>query len=768
MDDFFIADFTLSLWRYVSIDIVGCAENGAPKQYEGVITMKRYLAKLSAIALTVMMLTVFVPMGSFAADIQMVADTPTLTVNSTIRTIGFAGQEWYVIGYNGTGVYTTIGDTNSVTLFVKGGSPYGTTQFHSTSSNYSGSTLQSYILGSNVLGTIPAKEQSLITARVIGMNGIGGGSIDVGQPLWPLSSDEWNVINNSTVCRYGNGWWMRSSYTSSQAFAGADIGVNFGPVSVDNNFAARPALNLNLASVLFTSAASGTNGKSAATVGSDLTSAIAPTGGKIKFTAQSTLQTLNVIATTAQSKQSVPTTGSLAFSYANATTGTNQNVSCVLVNGSSVTYYGKLMNSSSAASGTLSIPLTGVANGTYTLRIFSEEANGENLTDFCSTPVDMTLTVDGGYGVVSNFSGTVLSDNAGLTSVAGQPITAGGETGTSTAPKTANISVANSVASVALSDITASDSNATVALYSNSGFGATASPISLTAGAGTDLYIKVTAEDGTILYYKVTVARAAPTYAIGFTTNGVTANGVTATGQVSPASPQAAGAGITVTVTLTGTATAAGTHTVGLTSASAGAITPPAVVAKTVAASESMAALNTFAFTFNMPASAVSDLVVAHTYSATPPTTFTFTSNFPTVTNNTVAVSGTIGVADYVSDFGSGTGSSVVIKGVTLTDGTHYTHASGSVVITLLPAYLSTLGNGSYPVVVNFAGGGTATTTLTVALSGAITPAGTTGSSGATGNPKTADNTPLGLLITLMAVAGVGVTLGIRRRFIKN
>jgi uncharacterized repeat protein (TIGR02543 family) len=81
----------------------------------------------------------------------------------------------------------------------------------------------------------------------------------------------------------------------------------------------------------------------------------------------------------------------------------------VLLNnsGGTVDYYGKLADSSSAASGTLSIPLAGVADGTYKLRIFSEEVNGDNTTDFGSTPIGMTLTVSGGTGTVSNFGGTV-------------------------------------------------------------------------------------------------------------------------------------------------------------------------------------------------------------------------------------------------------------------------------------------------------------------------------------------------------------------------
>lgn len=103
---------------------------------------------------------------------------------------------------------------------------------------------------------------------------------------------------------------------------------------------------------------------------------------------------------------------------------------------------------------------------------------------------------------------------------------------------------------------------------------------------------------------------------VAFATNGVAANGVTATGSVSPLGPQIPGTSITVTLTLSGAATAAGTHTVGLSSATlgAGGITQPATVTKTVTAGQAMAAGDTFAFTFTMPPNAVTDLVVTHSF----------------------------------------------------------------------------------------------------------------------------------------------------------
>jgi len=140
----------------------------------------------------------------------------------------------------------------------------------------------------------------------------------------------------------------------------------------------------------------------------------APTGA-VKFTVKSDSQELEVTADETQVTQSGAT---LEFGYTNATTGTNQYISCVLLDGDDVVaYYGKLADSSSDASGNLSIPLEDVANGTYTLQIFSEEANGDNFTDFCSEPVSMTLNVTDGVGEVSDFGGTELDTTAPVLSV---------------------------------------------------------------------------------------------------------------------------------------------------------------------------------------------------------------------------------------------------------------------------------------------------------------------------------------------------------------
>ncbi|MGO0059119.1 S-layer homology domain-containing protein [Brevibacillus fluminis] len=108
----------------------------------------------------------------------------------------------------------------------------------------------------------------------------------------------------------------------------------------------------------------------------------------------------------------------------------------------------------------------------------------------------------------------VLSDDAALTSVAGQTdqSPAGGNGSTANTAITWSVNVANSKAELGRSDIAVA-AEATYKLYSDSGFvseitgGAT---IPLIAGGATVAYIKVTAQDGTtVKHYAVTIKRAA-------------------------------------------------------------------------------------------------------------------------------------------------------------------------------------------------------------------------------------------------------------------
>lgn len=141
-----------------------------------------------------------------------------------------------------------------------------------------------------------------------------------------------------------------------------------------------------------------------------------------------------------------------------------------------------------------------------------------------ATGTDPAVVIADVMGNGINVIHCVLSSNADLISVAGQAITTGAQAGTDLEPKAANISVANSVATVASEDIIKHDALATVTFYGTDHTFTTpkASNVNLTAGGATIVYITVKAEDKTTLYYKVTINRASATVAPTVTPPSVT------------------------------------------------------------------------------------------------------------------------------------------------------------------------------------------------------------------------------------------------------
>ncbi len=104
-----------------------------------------------------------------------------------------------------------------------------------------------------------------------------------------------------------------------------------------------------------------------------------------------------------------------------------------------------------------------------------------------------------------------LNNDASLKTVLTKAVTAGGEAGSSIAPKTVTVSV-DGAATISSngSDFVATDTNATVDFYGkDSAFTTPAeADVTVAAGASETVYVKVTAEDATEVFYKVTVNSA--------------------------------------------------------------------------------------------------------------------------------------------------------------------------------------------------------------------------------------------------------------------
>lgn len=220
------------------------------------------------------------------------------------------------------------------------------------------------------------------------------------EKLWPLSVAEASLLDGS-IRKYSGPWWLRSpgDYVSYAAVV-SDYGyVDAYGFDVGNTWGVRPAFHLNLASALFASDVSGASAKSAATVGSGLIGASAP-GTNLKFTMLNTnTSNLNLTVIDTDAITAAPG-GTVSIPYTGAVTGTDKYVSAVLTDGDTdeVLYYGKLVDlGTDGENGTATFTVPDVlAAGSYKIKLFNEEANGDNETDFASVPVEINLTVTSG------------------------------------------------------------------------------------------------------------------------------------------------------------------------------------------------------------------------------------------------------------------------------------------------------------------------------------------------------------------------------------
>ena len=84
----------------------------------------------------------------------------------------------------------------------------------------------------------------------------------------------------------------------------------------------------------------------------------------------------------------------VTLNYKGATTGKNEYISVILADNNGAQYYGRVAQPT-AESGTVEIKIpSDIAPGNYTLKVFSEQYNGDYKTDYASNFTDIALTVE--------------------------------------------------------------------------------------------------------------------------------------------------------------------------------------------------------------------------------------------------------------------------------------------------------------------------------------------------------------------------------------
>ena len=332
--------------------------------------------------------------------IQLGADALNKTVNTASAPIVYFGQNhenkpaaWRVIGYDGNGVAAAAGKTTLLAANNMGLSKFG------ASNAYADSALKEAI--DALADKLTAKETDAVEKRTLASgnydeentDGVAGPAVS-NAVFWPLSSKEANAVNNdlrvvdSEHPKWAsNFWWLRSPDEDySTAFvAGRGEVRYYGGYSTSKEFGVRPAFDLNLDSVLFASAAVG--GKP------DGFKAVPEyTGNEWKLTIKDSSRKIYASA----AKTNLKAGESLSVEYFGAINiGENEYISAMIADSAgNILYYGHVAHNNQSQSGTANITVpSDLADGSYTLKLFSEQCNGDYKTDYAGEFRNISFTV---------------------------------------------------------------------------------------------------------------------------------------------------------------------------------------------------------------------------------------------------------------------------------------------------------------------------------------------------------------------------------------
>ena len=362
--------------------------------------------RILSILLCLCMAACMLPTVAFAADtgkaIQLGTNALNENVNTATAPTVYFGQDhgnnpgaWRVIGYDGSGVAGAQGD---MTLLAAGN--MGVVKFANDTANnkYAPSNLKTAI--DKLAGKLTAEENAAVKKRTLtsgkyneeNTDCVAGAQVD-NAVFWPLSSKEAIAVNNDLRIAdkenpkwASSYWWLRSPGSSAYVVAvvKGNGSVSCTGHSLVTEIGVRPAFNLNLNSVLFTSAA--VDGKP----DGGLTEVSKYSGNEWKLTLLDNSRNFAVTETTASGDPG----DTLTLHYNGATTGANEYISVIIADNNGAQYYGRVAQPTEAT-GTVEIEIpSDIAPGDYTLKVFNEQYNGDYNTDYASNFTDIALTVE--------------------------------------------------------------------------------------------------------------------------------------------------------------------------------------------------------------------------------------------------------------------------------------------------------------------------------------------------------------------------------------
>ena len=388
--------------------------------------------RILSILLTLCMVLCIVPTGVFAAE-RAATGTAAISVNTRRilsptkvtngNNVHFVPNSYIYFGINGTAPIkwrvldaekACNGDTNNMFLLseyllsnnVRYNSIVGTNTYKDSDAQFWCRDFASSKNGGTF--TVPERDAMRVVSKtdnaekLYGQTWGQGGLSDVDNLFFLSVREATDYIGNydnapglTATDMDGNAdsWWLRSPVGDAPKMVG--LVHSSGVIDADTiNYihAARPAFNLSKYAVRMISAAAG--GKSASGTEKGLAAIPAYSGNEWKLTlfdsARKDFRVLTSDVTTSTDG------GTVRIDYTGAKTGANEYVSAILFDeNQNPLCYGRSMQSVKAENGTaeLAVP-AGLAQGEYTLSVFSEQYNGDYKTDYASNYFSIRFTVE--------------------------------------------------------------------------------------------------------------------------------------------------------------------------------------------------------------------------------------------------------------------------------------------------------------------------------------------------------------------------------------
>jgi hypothetical protein len=373
---------------------------------------------------------------AYADTVQISRAIFAPTPNQTV--VGFGGKQWWVIGYDGNGIYTTAGDKKA-TLYAKN-ADFGQSQFRDRSDSRPADTTNWYqyyedsggwyrfyntgvhqyympnaLNGSDLWNKLLTEyvyfglqslqtltEVSLVSPRML--TDVSGSGNSYSMHWWPLSEDEGVALGSQDVRRYdgagGGDYWLRTPWPSSYISAYISPAGGTGPRregKVGSTAYVRPAMSIDLGSVEYTTPAVGGKNDAIDDTLSPAASIAADTPVKLTVKSDTRMGTSFRLATTSTIRAQAGTPLTFEYSGAANLSSGNSHISALIRDSYGTKYYGKLKNITTAEdrSGSVSfkLPQDLSTGNIYWIYFYNEEVNADNYTDFCSAYQVVPCTV---------------------------------------------------------------------------------------------------------------------------------------------------------------------------------------------------------------------------------------------------------------------------------------------------------------------------------------------------------------------------------------